>query len=1027
MIPFVILLFTLALSLPLYAVPVTQTSSADTFVYDAVVVGTNNVVELIPANTGPPSPISTLTNVDIVTCAPGEICIEEFFTDSAGHIASSIVTEFSLLSTSIATAPEDNSRATKTSTVGSQTASTAMTSSVLVLPTSGSTSRGGTNESVSASGASSGQSILSAGTPSMQSAVPDVISSSSVCATISVVFTGTGATTSASTSNKGNNHVPALEGSAGQSSSSTSGTISVNSTGTGAMSSVTNSNIGNNPVPAFEGSSGRSALSTRTSPVRTDTSGEVSGPSKSTTSVSLTGTTTMISARNGSEGYGPPSSTYNTAFIMAGTSSATGQGLGSSNRTTSMTRTSPSPTGAVTYALEFTNSQGSVTDEIVEVGYYSGVASTNLLFAYADPITTTETSLPTGVSIQTITTSTCTTAAAIVTTTSFGSTVATEVPELCTHGFAFLIFGLPGFHLSSDLSSLCHKLFAFPLGITWRVFCPGGAPPIITITSVDPEELPPGDQPPGEDPPGENPKSDTPDDRNPTQTQRVSSATPSQMTQSQMMQSQTMQSQTQSTASSSAAATPTRYVVMPLMNTTQSATDSLFAPFAQRANVTQARRSDGSLDFFALELSDIEASTIDANPNFIVIEESGLDLGMPDTGQEDPDLLSTGYQMSPQDLDPKIGSRDIHHKDRGSKGGGIFRRIPLASWIERSASWTLALISLVPGLPLPAYKYGDDGDDGGTDYPYYYVDTVEPGTNVRVYLLDTGLNMLHPEFNGRLKPGITQGQTEDDWDIDWLFPEVDDKETFLARDFLARNVQQPYTYNYIDPNSPNPNGGIHPAYTDFRLDQPEYGKLTPHGTRVSAFILGEHLGQAQNCRFTVVKLPQYTNGPRAQTGVLFPLFSVRDALSKIAHDILERKEQGEKYFVVSSSCGYVFADNPGYNPTNREPRFIRMWQDYLNWFNANEVTISASAGNARNIHPEISLVPARLFKDPQIVVGSVTPNAMPHPLSQGEIGDGILTAYAPAAGALVVSDDGDGNYDYEWFDAPRSAVTSYGT
>lgn len=662
-----------------------------------------------------------------------------------------------------------------------------------------------------------------------------------------------------------------------------------------------------------------------------------------------------------------------------------------------------------------------MTDETIEVGHYSDAASTNVLFAYADSITTTETSLPTEVSIQTFTTSTCTTAGAIVTTTSSGSTVATEVPELCTHGFVFLIFGLLG--SSSDLSSLCHKLFTFPLGVIWRVFCPGGTPPIITIISVDPEELPSGDQPPGEEPPGENPNSDTPDDQNPTQTQRASSATPSQKTQSQKTQSQTMQS----IFSSSAAATPTRYVVMPLMNTTQSATDSLFAPFAQRANVTQAKGSDGFLNFFALELSDIEVSTIDVNPNFITIEESGLDIGMPDTGQQDPDLLSTGYQMSPQDLEPKVDSRDLHHKDQGSKGGGLFKRIPFASWIQRSASWTLAIISLVPGLPLPSYKYGDDGDDGGTDYPYYYVDTVEPGTNVRVYLLDTGLNMLHPEFNGRLKPGITQGQTEDDWDIDWLFPEVDDRETFPVREFLGRNTRQPYTYNYIDPASPNPNGGIHPAYTDFRFDQPEYGKLTPHGTRLSAFILGENLGQAQNCRFTVVKLPQYTNGPRAQTGVLFPLFSARDALSKIAHDILERKEQGEEHFVVSSSCGYIFDDRSGYNPMNRERNFINMWQNFLDWCDENEVTICASAGNGRSINPEISLIPARLFQDPHIVVGSVTPNAMPHPESQGEIGDGILTAYASAAGALVVSDDGDGNYDYEWFDADRSAVTSYGT
>ena len=979
MILFIIPVIVLALAFPLYAAPVTQASSADTLVYDAVVVGTNNVVELLPGNTGIPSPISTLTNVDIVSCASEEICIEEIFTDSASHVASSIVAEFNVLPTSIATALGSILGATETGIVGSRNANNATTSGLLVSSTSGSRTQSGTTVSTSAFEGSSGRFALSTGTPSMQDTSPQAIPSISTLTTVSVI-----------------------------------------STGAWAMTSALNFSEANNPTPASEGSSGRSTLSAGTPPVQSATSAAVSGPSWSTaTTANSTGVGAMTSAENGSEGYDPPVSTYGITSTVASPLSTTNQGRGGSNRTASVIPTAPSPTGAFTYALEVTNSQGSMTDEVVEVGYHSGVASTAVLFAYADSITTTDTSMPSGVSIQTITTSTCTTAGAIITTTSSGSTVATVVPELCTHGLAFLIFGLPGFYSSSDLSSLCHRLFSFPLGIVWRVFCPSGTPPIISITSVDPGVLPPGGGPPGE-----NPNDGVGDDQTPPQNQRPSQATSTETTTGQTTQSLTTPTQTtQSTVSSSAAATPTRYVVMPLMDTTQSATDSLFAPFAQRENVTQAKGNDGSLKFFALELNDTEASTIDENPSFIIIQESELEIGMPDTGQTDPDVVGTGY------LDPiaNVGSRDLRDKFQGSKGGGLFRRIPLTSWIERAASWTLAMISLVPGTPLPTYKYGADGDEGGTDYPYYYIDAIEPGTNVRVYLLDTGLNMRHPEFNGRLKPGITSGQIQDDWDIDWLFPEVDDRETFNVRGSLGQTVRQSYTYNYIDPNSPNPNGGIHPAYSDFRLDQPEYGQLTPHGTRLSAFIIGNSLGQAQNCRYTVVKLPQYTNGPRSQSGVLFPLFSARDALNKITQDIVERKEQGEEYFVISSACGYVFGSSAGYNPFSSERGFIRMWENVLDWLDANEVSISASAGNARNNDPEIDLIPARLFQDPQIVVGSVTPDAMPHPQSQGEIGDGILTAYAPSAGALVVSSDPDGNYDYEWFDPSWSAVTSYGT
>lgn len=233
----------------------------------------------------------------------------------------------------------------------------------------------------------------------------------------------------------------------------------------------------------------------------------------------------------------------------------------------------------------------------------------------------------------------------------------------------------------------------------------------------------------------------------------------------------------QSMVSSSAAETPTRCVVMPLINTPQSATKSLFGPYAQRKDVTQANRSDGTLEFFALELSDTEASIIDANSDFIIIQESELDIEMPDSGQTDPDLNGTIYATEPLDSNPNVGSRDLHDGDQRPRGGGLFKRIPVQGWAEKIAAWSLAMISLAPDLPLPDYRLGERGEM----YPYYFINTIEPGQNMRVYLLDTGPNMQHPEFNGRLKPGISRGQTQDDWDIDWLFPRVDNKEKFLSR------------------------------------------------------------------------------------------------------------------------------------------------------------------------------------------------------------------------------------------------------
>ena len=69
---------------------------------------------------------------------------------------------------------------------------------------------------------------------------------------------------------------------------------------------------------------------------------------------------------------------------------------------------------------------------------------------------------------------------------------------------------------------------------------------------------------------------------------------------------------------------------------------------------------------------------------------------------------------------------------------------------------------------------------------------------------------------------------------------------------------------------------------------------------------------------------------------------------------------------------------------------------------------------------------ARIFQEPEIVIGSVTPRALAHPESQGRIGDGILTAYAPDPGSLMLSSDANGAYDYQYIDRSGSAVTSYG-
>ena len=760
------------------AVPVSQSATSFTGPYDAVVVGTNNVIELMPDTTGVPIPITVLTNVVVESCGSQEVCVATRITDNAGQVSTSFLQYFD-------TAPS-----------------------------------------------------------SVQAAVHEIV---------------------------------------------------------GAVE---------------QGIADRTATSTSTAV----------GPAVNDPLLlsAIEGVASMIAAGS--------------TVTTPGAGSTTNTGLSSSS-TSQTTVAGPTTNTAVrTYATQVTNAQDSVTDEVVAVGSQSGKAYTSVLSQYPDSITTTVQALPSGASIQTITTSTCTNAGALVTTTTSGSTVSTLVPKLCTNGFGFLIFGLPDLSPGSSSTSLCHRAFSFPAGILWRLLCPPIGPPQISIISVDPSELPPTVGPPDGNPPGNSPP-DNPESTKPqSQTQSQGKSTTTHPTSTTSSSS----SSSSPSSTSSSAPTVTRYAVMPLLNTSQSEFQALYAPFANQKNVTQFLNADGSLDFFALELNDTYAATLDANNDFVIIPESLVEIEEDDSGVTDPDLdgANATAEAGPWQ---NVGARGLKD-DRESQDPRLLKRIPLAGWVERFTWWSMAIISLVPGLALPQYSHSSDYD---YVYPYYYTDVVQPGQGVRVYLLDTGLNMQHQEFNNRLNPGVRQGQTQTDWNIDWLFPQVDPNEFYYGTSPQGLPQQIYYTFSYIDPNSPNPSGGIHPAYSDFRWRPVAQGGLTPHGTRLSAFIIGDQLGLATACSFTVVKLPQYTSGPLG-ANANFPLFSVRSALGLIQQDIINRKAQGETSFVISSSLGYPFGTDRNYeHPVRAERSFIRMWNSYLNWFSDNGIAIVASAGNSR--------------------------------------------------------------------------------
>lgn len=749
------------------AAPVTPSATSYTGPYDAVVVGTNDVIGLMPAPTGAPVPVTVFTNADVESCGSQEVCLVTRISDNAGHVSTSVVEYFNAAPSSVQAA----------------------VSGIV----------GAIEQGISAGEA--GQTVTSTNS---------ALGSSSLYAAIALIV------------------------------SDIEGDVSI----TDAGSRVTTKSAGS------------------------------SGLSSSSTSLTI-----------------PAGPTTNAAVR--------------------------------TYATQVTNSQGSITDEVITVGSQSGTAYTSVLSDFPDRITTTVQALPTGATIHTITTSTCTTAGALVTTTTSGSTISTVVPELCTNGFAFLILGLPDLSPGSPSTSLCHRAFSFPAGILWRLLCPPIGPLQISIISVNPSELPPAVGPPGNNPPANSP----PGNPEPTQPQGQPQSQEKSTT-------STTFTSSSSSSSSSSAPTVTRYAVMPLLNTSGSEFEALYAPFANQKNVTQVLNADGSLDFFALELNDTYAATLDTNNDIIIIPESSLDIEEEDSGVTDPDLdgANATAEAGPGQ---NVGARNFVD--------GLLKRTPLTGWMEKFTWWNTAIISLVPGLSLPQYRHSSDTD---FLYPYYYTTVVPPGQGVRVYLLDTGLNMQHPEFNSRLRPGVRQGQTQTDWDIDWLFSQVDPNERYFGSDSRGLPQQMYYTYSYVDPNAPNPSGGIHPAYSDFRWRPDSQGGLTPHGTRLSAFIIGDQLGLATACRYTVVKLPQYTSGPLG-SNANFPLFSVRSALGLIKQDIINRRAQGETLFVISSSLGYPFGSDRDEHPVRAERNFRRMWQSYLDYFNSDGIAIVASAGNSR--------------------------------------------------------------------------------
>ena len=146
------------------------------------------------------------------------------------------------------------------------------------------------------------------------------------------------------------------------------------------------------------------------------------------------------------------SSTISQTFATTNNLTAAFQNMNTSSSVLSATESQPNATSA------------SLIGGGVILFAASEAAATNALSALLVAQLPTLTTIPSGMTVETVTSTKCTTAGAMITTTVAGSTTTEIVPRLCAGGFAFFLFGTP------KLPQLCKERFSL-LGFLLQFIC----------------------------------------------------------------------------------------------------------------------------------------------------------------------------------------------------------------------------------------------------------------------------------------------------------------------------------------------------------------------------------------------------------------------------------------------------------------------------------------------------------------------------------------------------------------------------
>lgn len=379
------------------------------------------------------------------------------------------------------------------------------------------------------------------------------------------------------------------------------------------------------------------------------------------------------------------------------------------------------------------------------------------------------------------------------------------------------------------------------------------------------------------------------------------------------------------TGSSSSVASTTRYLLIPSLDVSEAQKGEFYAAnLAGRQGITTNNLSDGTVDSWAVPLSDKNDTSIS-----LLMQRFGYFLPETISIDDGDNVGSNSIQSDSTQAEPIKRS----HLETGRVSHGMRSPPKLDSrqtpsvWVARQKLWDLAIISQPRGHQVLAWELGR---------LYTYVrrnalpssqNAVQPGQGVRIWILDSGIDLTHPEFASRAR---VRGSTNpNDYNIQWLFADHDPREYFFDgngnRVMLTTSWQKPFNTN----GPRNPRTGILEAYSD----------VNGHGTAVSSLIFGDNLGNAPAAEITMVKVVVYTNGPNVGQ---ISLFSLRSGLRKILADIQTRKSQGETKFVLNLS---LEAKPNAFTTEAQKREYQAMFVEYMQRFQALDVSVHASSGN----------------------------------------------------------------------------------